>query len=136
MIDLQLCKEAEDELDDLWNSDESAAATFEALLETLWEDTDLLEYLCVPNLHYTTAPPFEVKRYEEMQRRGYNIFTVKVQTDDGRWPPYRALIGFNAQTSTYYVLAVAHREISYERNDPLFTDVIQRYERAGIPTYR
>lgn len=136
MADLLLCAEVDDELDALYDEHEEAAAAFDALLLELEEHEDLLEFLCKPDLHFRANPPFEVKRYGEMQRRGYNIYTIKVQTQDGSWPPYRALIGFDAQANIYHLLAIASRDISYEPSDPLFANIISRYERAGIPTYR
>jgi hypothetical protein len=136
MATLWVCEEVDAELDELYERHEEAAAAFDALLIELAENARLLHYLCLPELHFKAQPPFEVKRYEAMQRRGFNVLTVKVQTSDGRWPPYRALIGFNAQSDSYHVLAIAHREISYERDDPLYALVLERYERAGIPRYR
>lgn len=136
MATLQLCDEVDDELDALYEVNEAAAAAFDALLLELEEHEELLELLCRPNLHFRASPPFEVKHYVQMQRRGFNVFTIKVQTPDGAWPPHRVLVGFNAQANIYHVLAVATRDIAYERTDPLFVAVIDRYERAGIPTYR
>jgi hypothetical protein len=136
MATLHLCDEADEEIDALYQEHHAAAEALDALLIELEEHEDLLETLYRPNFHFNAAPPFEIKRYEEMQKRGYNIFTVKVQLADGSWPPYRALIGFHGQANTYHVLAIAPRDIAYERSDPLFAAVIDRYERAGIPVYR
>ncbi len=130
-----LLQEACDEIDALYEADEAAAAMFDVLLEVLADDPEMLARLCLPNNHYTYTPPFEVKRYMDMQRRGKNIFTLKVRNEQGALLPYRMLIGYHAQIDTYYVLAVLHREIAYVTTDPIFTHVMARYEQAGIPTY-
>lgn len=128
-------QEAYDELDALYEVDEAAAALIDVLLETLADDVDMLDRLCQPNNHYTYTPPFEIKRYAEMQRRGKNIYILKVRDEQGALLPYRVLIGYHAQIDIYYVLSVLQREIAYVTTDPAFCNVMRRYEQAGIPTY-
>lgn len=116
------------------NMDAAAAAIL--LLESLQDDPDLLEDLCVPDNHYLHCPPFEVKRFGEAQRRGYNIYILKFLDEDGSLPSYRIFIGFNAQRSTYYALAVTNRSVAYRPGDDAFRHLLDRYEHCGIPTYR
>lgn len=127
--------EAFDEIDAIYDIDENAAALIDVLLEALAEDDKMLDLLCLPNNHYRYTPPFEIKKYEEMQRRGKNIYTLKVRDERGALLPYRVLIGYHAQIDTYYVLSVLQREIAYEKTDPVFCKVLERYGQAGIPDY-
>lgn len=135
MIGFVPLPEAFDELDRLYDIDEAAAALIDVLFEKLDGDADMLDRLCQPNNHYTYTPPFEIKRYAEMQRRGKNIYTLKVRDDQGALLPYRVLIGYHAQINTYYVLAVIQREIAYDTTDPVFRIVLERYGQCGIPDY-
>lgn len=131
---LRFVPAAEEELDRLYDHDEDAAALVDAWFEAVCEDERLLEILFRPQNHYARRPPFEVKRYEAMWRRGKNVFTVKID-DAGKPIGYRVLIGWHSQRDDYYILAVAPRSEAYELDDPLFDDIICRYEKAGIPAY-
>lgn len=136
MPQILLCKEAENELDELYETDEDAAAMFDLLIEELSQDQQMLDRLCLPANHYKYAPPFDVDRFVEAQRQGKNIYRVKVRRGDGSLVPWRMLLGFHAQKDTYYVLAVTDREFSYDTNQPAFRSLLVRYEQAGIPDYR
>jgi len=123
------------ELDALYELDEDGAALIDVLFEALSDDAQMLARLCQPDDHYTYTPPFEIKRFAAMQRLGKNIYTLKVRDVQGGLLPYRVLMGYHAQIDTYFVLAVLPREIAYDKTDPNFRRVMERYEQAGIPTY-
>ncbi len=136
MPQILLCKEADDELDELYDTDEDAAAMFDLLIEELSQDQRMLDRLCVPANHYKYAPPFDVGLFIEARKLGKNIYRVKVRRDDGSLVPWRMFLGFHAQKDTYYVLAVTDREFSYDTNHPSFRSMLDRYDQAGIPDYR
>lgn len=136
MAELYVCPEADEELDALYETDEDAAALIEVLLEQLWEDERMLEMLCRPVDHFMHKPHYEVKRFVLMHKAGKNIYSVKLWSEEGSLYPYRVLIGFNAQEDSFHVLAIAPRKIAYEHTDPLFKSILDRYDAAGIPTYR
>jgi hypothetical protein len=136
MASLTITPEMRKDIAALQKIDIEAAATAILLLESLQEDHEQLEYLCVPDNHFLYCPPFEVKKFGEAQRLGYNIFILKFLDEYGSLPSYRILIGFHAQRSTYYALAVTHRNISYRPSDDAFRDLLARYEQCGIPHYR
>lgn len=135
MADLFVCKDADADLDAIYEKDEDAGALIEVLLQEIDENNALVEELCRPRRHYLHKPPFEVKRYEEMWALGKNIFILKIHSEDGELLPYRVLYGFNAQRNSYHVLAAVDREIAYDNSDPLFNTILARYEQCGIPTY-
>ena len=136
MHKLILTPEIMREIADLQKADMDAAAAALLLLESLQDDPDLLEDLCVPDNHYLHCPPFEVKRFGEAQKRGYNIYILKFLDDDGSLPSYRIFIGFNAQRSTYYALAVTNRNTAYRPGDDAFRHLLARYKQCDIPVYR
>lgn len=137
MASFIITPEIDAEIEALWEIDEAAAATALLLLESLYDNKELLEDLCVPKNHYLHAPPFEIKRFGEAQRRGYNILILKFRDeDDDSLPDYRIFIGFNAQRSTYYALALSPRDIAYCPSDDAFRTLLHRYEQCSIPIYR
>jgi hypothetical protein len=136
MPSLILTPEIMEEIERLQTTDLEAAAAALLLLESLLDDPDLLEDLCVPENHYLHCPPFEVKRFGEAQRRGYNIYILKFLDEDGNLPRYRIFIGFNAQRSTYYALAITHRSNAYRPGDDAFRNLLHRYDQCDIPIYR
>lgn len=136
MAELIVLEEVYTEIEALANVDEDAAATILLLFEELANDEDMLEKLYRPHNHFRYSPPFEFKRFEEMQKRGKNVFSVKARGADGDLLPCRALLGYHAQIPCHYVLTVQLREIAYDPASPVFCEVLRRYENAGIPTYR
>lgn len=133
---LILTAEVRQGIADLKRHDIDAAAAALLLLESLQDDRELLEYLCVPDNHFLYCPPFEIKKFGEAQKRGYNIFILKFLDKYGSLPSYRIFIGFHAQRNTYYALAITHRSISYRSGDDAFRHLLDRYEQCGIPVYR
>lgn len=136
MAEIWLCKEADDELESLYEVDEDAAAALDLLIERLAEDSSTLEYLCKPRNHFTYEPPFEVGRVGVYHSDGKNIYKIKVRKIDGTLVDWRMLVGFHAQKDIYYVLAITDREHSYDTKHESATELYRRYEEAGIPDYR
>ena len=132
---LILTAEVRQEIADLRRRDMDAAAAALMLLESLQDDHEQLEYLCVPDNHFLYCPPFEIKKFGEAQRRGYNIFILKFLDEYGSLPSWRIFIGFHAQRGTYYALAITHRSISYRAGDDAFRHLLDRYKQCGIPVY-
>lgn len=136
MYRLVITSEVKNEIAALVATDLEAAATANVLLQALAEDPDVLENLCIPDNHYYYNPAFEVKRFVEASRAGYNIFILKFLDADDSLQTYRILIGFNAQKRSYYALALTHRSISYTTNHDAYRNLLARYEQCGIPIYR
>lgn len=126
--------EIEAELDALAESDPDVADAAELLLEILYENRDLLARLHQPNTYPLCTPIFEVKRFIEAQRAGYNIYILKFQ-DLVNYKPtnYRVFLGFHAQKDIYYALAITNRSHSYNSNGSSYRSLCDRYERYNIP---
>jgi hypothetical protein len=136
MADLIPTDEAYAEIDALYEVDEDAAAMFDLLLETLADDPSMLDRLFRPANHYQYTPPFEIKRFGELQAQGKNVYIIKVRhPTQGHLLPYRLLLGYHAQMDTYYTLTLIEREIDYDVHDPTIVAALERYDRCGIPTY-
>lgn len=136
MAALIIVPAADDELDAVYDVDEDAGALIDALLESLAEDQATLGSLFRPDRRFRHQPPFEVKAFAEAQRRGKNIFTLKIWDECGELLNYRVLYAYHGQCDTYYVLSVVSRDDAYDPTKPEFDELLDRYDECGIPTYR
>ncbi|WP_439518487.1 hypothetical protein [Hydrogenophaga sp.] len=136
MARLIVTREIKDEIEALKHRDIDAAAQALLLLQELAGDQAKLEDLCVEHNHYLYDPPFEVKVLQNARKLGLNIYILKYREDDGSLPGYRILVGFDAQRSTYYALALADRNTSYDQGSAAFRELRARYDKYSIPIYR
>lgn len=133
MTKLVVTKEIEGELDELDHAQPDLVDAAELLLENLYENLDLLGRLHVPNTYPLSTPIFEVKLFEEAQRRNYNIYLLKFNRLDEYLADHRIFLGFNAQRDIYYALAITHRFHAYDPNHPSFGSLCNRYDQYKIP---
>lgn len=137
MYSLVVTPEIQNEIEALKKSDIDAAATALILLDELAGDQWMLEGLCTRGNHFQYHPPFEAYAFELAKKHGYNIYILKFRDDDdGSLPGYRLLVGFHAQRSTYYALALAPRAEAYADGSDAYRTLRARYEHYGIPFYR
>ncbi|UYO95008.1 type II toxin-antitoxin system RelE/ParE family toxin [Pollutimonas sp. M17] len=132
---LEFEKEAEDELDALYEADADSAALIDAVIEQLEDSPKLLESLCIEGSHLNRKPSFEVKRFQELWRNKYTIYFLKITPEDGPAIGYRVLYGHHPQKDIYHILAIMAREINYESDHPLIQRICNAYENLGIPRY-
>lgn len=132
---LDFCLRAEQEFDELWESDEDAAALIDALLIQLEEDPRLLDYLCEEDRYLQTRPSFEVKRFEHLWRRKYTIYILKITADDGGVVGHRVVYAHHPQRDIYYVLALMDREIDYDADKDFINRICADYDDYQIPRY-
>lgn len=125
----------DDEMDALDGTQPDVVDAAELLLESLDENRDLLERLHQPTTYPLHTPAFEVKRFGMAQKAGYNIFILKFQDLDGFATNHRILLGYHAQRDTYYVLAITDRDYSYDHHHDAYGNLLNRYEKCGIPKY-
>jgi hypothetical protein len=83
MVKLVVTKEYEDELDVLDRTQPDLVDAAELLVESLYEHSVLLDHLHDPSTYPLHTPVFEVKRFEEAMRLGYNVFILKFKDLDG-----------------------------------------------------
>lgn len=125
----------DDEMDALDSTQPDVVDAAELLLESLYENRDLLERLLPPATHPLHTPAFEVKRFGTAQKAGYNIFILKFQDLDGHLADHRILLGYHGQRDTYYALAITDRDYSYDHHHDAYRNLLHRYEKCGIPKY-
>lgn len=130
---LVLTKEVEDEIDLLYETAPDFADAAEILLESLYEDIELVGRLHSPNTYPFHTPVFEVKLFAEAQQDGYNIYLLKFKDLNGYRVDHRIFLGFNAQRDIYYALALTDRDYSYDTSHQAYRDLCNRYEQYRIP---
>lgn len=133
MVRLVVAKEFDDELNTLAQTHPDLVDAADLLLESLHEDSELLDHLHVPSTYPLHTPVFEVKRFEKAMQLGYNVFILKFKDLDEFPTDHRIFLGFNAQRDIFYVLAITDRDYSYDTNHPSFRDLGDRYDNCRIP---
>ena len=134
MTKLVITKEIEQDIDRLYLVQPDHADAAEVLLELLYEELDLLDFLHRPNTYPLHTPSFEVKIFRDAKDDGYNIYTLKFKDLNGyQVVGYRIFLGFNAQHDIYYALALTERAFAYDTDHPAYGDLCNRYEQCRIP---
>lgn len=136
MPSLEFSDDALDALEDLYDEDEVSAALIDVLLEELETQPALLDELCITGNRHQHNPPFEVKRLQELWRKCYTIYILKITSNDGIVISHRVIYAHHPQHDCYYVLALMKREINYEADTQFIDRICKLYEDYDIPRHR
>lgn len=135
MASLEFTQDADDEMERLYTVDPDAVDLIDVLVEQLVETPGLLDSLCAEKRHVAHRPSFQVKRFQELWRKKYTIYILKIWPEDGPALGYRVLYAHHPQKNAYYVLAIMDRDINYEADPHLIQRLCDAYENLGIPRY-
>lgn len=130
-------KDAERELDSLWDLDEAAAADITILLETLQESQDLLDRLSSHGFVQYQEPAIDISKWISQQRsQKRNLWRLKLVAfaNSGTYA-YRVIYAFHPTEHRYYVLGILKRDFDYDPEHPTSKRIIAAYEQLGIPDY-
>jgi hypothetical protein len=136
VVELKIHKDAKVDLDLIWESDPDAAATIEALLQEAKTNRELLESFTCQDFGAFGVEPHHVTRWVEQQRKGRNLWRLKVWELEVQTPLYRVIYAFHPQKHIHYVLGVFDRNFNYDENDARTKRVLAIYDRLDIPTYK
>jgi hypothetical protein len=130
MYELALHKDAEADLDEIWEADSDGAADVEVLLEELRGSEELLSAL---RIHQRLEGRVHVSRLLRFDVWGKSLWRLKVSelADPENIMPYRIIYGL--QANVYYVLAVVHRDRNYEQDRELVDRIKKACRELGIP---
>ena len=133
MYELVLHRDAEADLDQIWETDPDGAADVETLLEELRNSEELLSAL---RIHQRLEGRIHVSRLLRFDIWGKSLWRLRFSelADPQNIMPYRIL--YCSLANVYYVLAVAHRDLNYEQDRNLVARVRNACRELGISTSR
>jgi hypothetical protein len=132
VLKLFLHTDAESDLEELWSTDPEAAAQLTVFLEELKGDQDLLDR--VTDHDFGTSPkhhPFHVSMWHEQQRKGRNLWRLKLWSLEANGKRYRLIYAFVPLKKHHYLLGIfprTNREFDYDAGDARTQRVIRAYK--------
>ena len=128
MLRLYIHADAEDDLERLWALEPEAAAKIGVLLEELEGDSDLLDRLTQQDFGAYGLEDFHVAKWQEQQKKGRNLWRVKIWDLEKMGIRYRIVYAFMARQQDYSVLGIVPREFNYDASHELTRRIIAAYE--------
>lgn len=128
MYHLFIHDDAEDDLEQLFDDDSETAARIVALLQELEGSQDLLDRLTKRHFGAYQTEDFHVDEWVDQQRRGRNIWRIKIWDLEDKGIRYRIVYAFVPNKHHYHVLAIAPRGFDYDAKDPISQRIITAYE--------
>ena len=132
---LVIHKEAQQDLDQLWDTDEEVAADIAVFLEEAKANQDILDRLTCNKFVQIEEPKFSVEVWAGQQSRKRNLWRLKLFALNGKSHQQRIIYAFHPLELRYYILAVVHREFNYDNDHPITRRLIKCYEDIDIPSY-
>lgn len=130
MYELVVHKDAEADLDALWESDGFAAADIEVLLEELRDDQVLLSAL---RIHQREEGRVHISRLLKFDIWGKALWRLKIWelADDNEVLTYRVIYAF--QADVFFILGVMHRDQNYEQDKTFLERIKAACRTIGVP---
>ena len=104
---IDICENAENDLDQLWQSDPEAAATITAVLEQMEADPNIIDVLTTRGNSNLDTTRLNIKVWENMRNQG-NLWRFRIL--DTPATNYRVVYGYHWQTRQICILAIVHKE--------------------------
>ena len=124
----KLVEAALDDLEQLWDTNEAAAAELEEWLAAFEEDQDLLETLSVHDYGAYQLKPYHVDRWEALYNRPSDRDVWRLRIWSGACASYRTIYGFQAPKQRYWVLGFPHRDFDYSLTHPTTIRMVADYD--------
>lgn len=121
------------DLDQLYQTDEDAAADIEAFLEEAKLNQKTLDSLTVNGYVNEEQPPFDVTELVELKRQKFILWRVRLLWLDSNARDYRIVYAFNPTEMRYYVLGIIDRNFNYDANHEFTKRIVAAYDKLGIP---
>ena len=128
MLRLYIHNDAEEDLERLWASEPDAASRIGVLLEELEGNSKLLDRLTQQDFGAYGLEDFHVTKWQEQQRKGRNLWRVKIWDLEKMGIRYRIVYAFIARQQDYSVLGIVPREFNYDASHELTRRIIAAYE--------
>lgn len=131
---LSVHPDAQEDIDDLWNTAPSAAAHILALIEQLKADPRLLDALTIHSFGADGSEPISVSKFLSQWnatrgRDGKDLWRLKLWDLEKQNLPYRVIYAYEIRRQRYHVLGVINRrEYDYEPQHPFTERILRAYD--------
>jgi hypothetical protein len=133
---LKVANAAVTDINDISTHDPVAAARIRAVLQEINGSQRLLGALTSRDFGLTRNENFHVAAWDSQQNKGRNLWRLKVWDLEAQRLRYRVVYALDPRNSCHYVLAVLDREFNYDESHPRVRQLLELYDRIGIPPYR
>lgn len=116
---------AREELEDLWQTNEDAAADIEEWLYRLDGDQELLDTLTIHDYGAYRSKPYHVSKWFELWNAGKDIWRLKIW---GVSEGYRTIYAYQLGRQRYVVLGFPPRNFDYSVQHPLSQRMVAHYD--------
>lgn len=104
-------------------------------LQEVQGDQHLLDMLTAQNYGSDRAEKFHVTKWVQQQRRGRNLWRLKIWDLESQGIRYRVVYALDPRIQRYYILGIVHRNFDYDESDPRTRRILAEYDTLDIPTY-
>jgi len=132
---LALHKDAEDDLDRIYETDEDAAAEIEVFLEEAKNNQSTLDDLTRSGYVNYGEHPFNVKEWVAAKKEKLNLWRLRLLWLEGDAAKYRVIYAFDPLRWRYHILGIVNRNFNYELKNERSKKIIAAYEDLGLPRY-
>ena len=126
---------AKNDLAAIAETDPETGAEILALLHELKGSQQLLDALTIKDFGLARDVAFHVDRWSAQQRKGRNLWRLKIWNLEDLGIRYRILYALDPRISRYFVLAILHRDFNYDEKHPRVRQLIDTYDRLDIPDF-
>ena len=132
MLALVIHKDADADLDELWETDEAAAEDLTVLIEEIHGSE---QFLAAMQIHQATYGRVHVSRLFKFEVWGKSLWRLRICElhDPERLLAYRLI--YACHGSLVHLLAVMHRDRDYENDAGLVARIRDACRKLGIPTH-
>ena len=128
MYTLLIHQHAEDDLESLWVTDPTTAASIEVLLEEIQGDQTLLDALTIDDFGSNQTEDFNVRKWQHFWKRGKDLWRLKIWDLEKSNQRYRVIYAYDVKQHCYQVLAVVPRSFDYDPASPISKRIIEDYK--------
>jgi hypothetical protein len=123
------------DLEAIWDEDPDSAAKIYALLQEVKGSQALLDALTTHDFGAHATQRFHVSRWLAQQRKGRNLWRLKVWGLNQHGIRYRVVYAFDPRIHRHFILGIVNRDFDYDESDPRTRRILEAYDRLDIPEY-
>lgn len=127
MYTLAVHRDAEGDLEEIWNSAPDAAAIIVALLQEIKNDQNLLDALTAHDFGVHESKRFHVSKWLQFWNRGIDLWRIKLWDLERKGLAFRIIYAYETGLQRYYVLGIFRRDFNYDTSDPRVQRVLAAY---------